>query len=175
MKKAMRLHTFLHVSHNDCWMRNFAFYKHHTHAIQRPLIILDFLLCQEAKRDVKSCMHGDLTTDDQQRHFILICFVSAVYCKHVKILLQQFTRSLSDKKNTTDLIIQISFVFVHSVAILHLVNQCLYPNQSSKRIATKFCLEIVYVSSFEHEAKDENIFRFVINIFRHWIWDTKTR
>ena len=58
--------------------------------IQNSYIIENFFLCHETKNDVKIDVQDDLIFDDQQRHFIFICFVCEVHDENFVIFQSQF-------------------------------------------------------------------------------------
>ena len=85
-----KLHIRFHINHNHRQIRQFLKFINDNQIIQNSCIIENFFLCHEAKGDVKINVQNDLIFDDQQKHFIFICFVCKIHDENFVIFQSQF-------------------------------------------------------------------------------------
>jgi hypothetical protein len=128
----------------------------------------------EAKIDIKADMQRRLIVDDQERNLVTIDFIRVIHYQNLKILLQKRLRTVLYKSQISDAIEKVFLNVIHSVLLIQLSDQCLHERERVESIATKFCLDVVNISSLEKRIDDRRIFESIKIDARHRVRNAKT-
>jgi hypothetical protein len=92
-------------------------------------------------------MQSDLIADDEERHFVLIDFISTIHHKNFEVILENDLRaSYKEEEEMSDLIATIFLISKESIISVELIHQCLHRTQRIKIIFTQFSLQIIDIS-----------------------------